>query len=52
MKRTVQVLYDEQSDEYYIELHEIADELGWKSGDIIEWVDNKNGTFTLTKKED
>lgn len=26
-------------------------ELGWKEGDTIQWSDNKNGSFTLTKKE-
>ena len=29
---------------------EICDELGWKEGDVIEWVDNQDGTWTLRKK--
>ena len=24
---------------------------GWKEGDTLEWIDNKNGTWTLRKKE-
>lgn len=26
-------------------------QVGWDFGDIIEWKDNQNGSFTLTKKE-
>jgi hypothetical protein len=26
-------------------------QVGWDFGDIIEWHDNQNGSFTLTKKE-
>ena len=25
---------------------------GWKEGDVLEWIDNQNGSFTLRKKED
>lgn len=24
---------------------------GWKEGDTLEWIDNKNGSWTLRKKE-
>lgn len=24
---------------------------GWKEGDTLEWIDNKDGTWTLRKKE-
>lgn len=24
---------------------------GWKEGDTLEWIDNKNGTWTLRKKQ-
>lgn len=30
---------------------EICDELGWKIGDTLEWIDNHNGSWTLRKKE-
>jgi hypothetical protein len=31
---------------------EIMESAGWKTGDVLEWIDNKNGTWTLRKKED
>ena len=29
---------------------ELCEHLGWKPGDEIDWVDNKDGTWTLRKK--
>jgi hypothetical protein len=29
---------------------EILAELGWKEGDVLEWVDNKDGSWGLVKK--
>jgi hypothetical protein len=26
-------------------------ETGWKEGDVLQWHDNKDGSFTMTKKE-
>jgi hypothetical protein len=26
-------------------------EAGWKEGDVLEWHDNKDGSYTMTKKE-
>ena len=26
-------------------------QVGWDFGDIIQWKDNQNGSYTLTKKE-
>jgi len=52
MKRTTNIIYDEKLDEYFIDLSDIADELGWKENDIVEWIDNKDGTFTVRKKEE
>jgi len=31
---------------------EILKELGWKEGDLLEWVDNKDGSWSLVKKKD
>ena len=28
---------------------EILEELGWKVGDMLEWIDNKDGSFSLVK---
>lgn len=30
---------------------EILQELGWKEGDVLEWVDNKDGSWSLVKKK-
>jgi len=30
---------------------EILKGTGWKTGDVLEWIDNKNGSWTLRKKE-
>jgi hypothetical protein len=29
---------------------ELCEHLGWKPGDELDWVDNKDGTWTLRKK--
>ena len=28
----------------------ICEQLGWHPGDTLEWIDNKDGTWTLKKK--
>jgi bifunctional DNA-binding transcriptional regulator/antitoxin component of YhaV-PrlF toxin-antitoxin module len=30
---------------------EFLEETGWKEGDVLEWHDNKDGSFSMTKKE-
>jgi hypothetical protein len=30
---------------------EILDELKWKEGDVLEWLDNKDGSWSLVKKK-
>ena len=30
---------------------EFLEVLGWKEGDMLEWVDNKDGSFLLKKDE-
>jgi hypothetical protein len=30
---------------------EILSEVGWVPGDTIEWIDNKDGSWTLRKKD-
>ena len=30
---------------------EILNELGWKEGDVLEWVDNEDGSWSLVKKK-
>ena len=41
----------EQPGELLLDLgNELCDELGWKTGDVIEWHDNQDGTWTLRKQ--
>jgi len=30
---------------------EMMEELGWKEGDILEWIDNKDGSWSLIKND-
>ena len=31
--------------------NDVCQDLGWKEGDTLEWLDNKDGTWTLRKKK-
>lgn len=31
---------------------EILEGVGWQEGDVLEWIDNKDGTWSLVKQED
>ena len=48
MNATVQ--YNEEEDFYYLE-SEIFQQVGWKPGDDILWIENEDGTVTLKKVE-
>ena len=30
---------------------ELLDQVGWSTGDTLEWVDNHDGSYSLVKKE-
>ena len=30
---------------------EMIEKLGWKEGDVLEWIDNKDGSFSLVKQQ-
>lgn len=30
----------------------LLDETGWREGDTLHWIDNKNGTWSIVKEED
>lgn len=30
---------------------DLLNQMGWDFGDVLEWHDNDNGSFTLTKKD-
>ena len=31
---------------------DVLEELGWKEGDVLEWIDNNDGFFSLVKPND
>lgn len=44
------VEYNEDFNEHMIVIpEEILDSLGWEEGDVLEWIDNKNGSLTLIR---
>lgn len=52
---SVQIKFDIREGDYYFPIPDdmlplIAD-LGWTVDDELEWIDNKDGTFTIKKKE-
>ena len=49
---TVPVQYDEATAEHLIELPiEMLEELGWIVGDTVVWSDNKDGSWTISRKK-
>ena len=31
---------------------DFLEQAGWKKGDVLEWIDNENGSFTLRKRNE
>jgi len=31
---------------------ELIEKLGWKEGDVLQWIDNKDGSFSLVKSDE
>ncbi len=40
----------ETGDLYLLFPQPMLDQAGWKEGDVIEWIDNKDGSWSLSKK--
>ena len=32
--------------------NEMMEKLGWKEGDVLQWIDNKDGSISLVKSND
>ena len=48
MKTTLTV-----GDDGVLTFHEdFLEEVGWKEGDVLEWIDNKDGSFSLVKPDE
>jgi hypothetical protein len=53
MKHTVKLEEDPESGDLIMPFPEgMLEELGWKEGDTLDWKDNHDGSFSLTKKEE
>lgn len=55
MSKTTWTLDVKQDPETGDQILEFPDDLmesaGWKEGDVLEWIDNQNGSWTLRKKD-
>ena len=50
---TVAVEVDDETGDYVLPLPpEVLELQGWKTGDVLNWGDNMDGSFTLTKTSD
>lgn len=46
----IKTIVEDDNGEFVIDLKEACEELGWKEGDVVEWIDNNDGTWTIKKK--
>ena len=49
---TLTVQEDPETGDQILEFpDDLMESAGWKEGDVLEWIDNKNGSWTLRKKD-
>jgi len=49
---TIDVQEDPETGDAIIEFPpDLMEQAGWSEGDVLEWHDNKDGSYTMTKKE-
>ena len=49
---TLEVKQDPETGDQILEFpDDLMESAGWVEGDTLQWIDNKNGTWTLRKKE-
>jgi DNA-binding Xre family transcriptional regulator len=46
----IKTIEEDNEGNLVIDLKEACEQLGWEIGDILEWIDNKDGTWLLKKK--
>lgn len=52
MRYVATVEYDEESEEHFVQLDpEAMEAAGFRPGDVLDWKDNGDGSYTLTKKK-
>ena len=49
---TLEVQKLEDGDQYIEFPKELMEEVGWKDGDVLKWIDNGDGSWTLKKLDD
>lgn len=50
MKHTIEVQEDQETGDLFLEFPlELLSQMGWSEGDLIEWFDNKDGSWSLSK---
>jgi hypothetical protein len=49
--KTYTVTVEQEGDELILPLPPaLLEEMGWEIGTVLQWIDNKNGTFSLKSK--
>jgi hypothetical protein len=51
MRKIITLESDEEGNLVLPLSEDILKEVGWETGDVIDWIDNKDGSWTLKKKE-
>ena len=50
---TLDVKTDPETGDQILEFpDDLMESAGWKVGDVLEWIDNKDGSWTLRKKDE
>ena len=49
MRWTKTIQEDPESGDLFVDITEACEVLGWQEGDTLDWIDNKNGTWSLQK---
>ena len=53
LSKTVTLVEDEDTGDLILPIgDEFMEAVGWEVGDTLDWVDNKDGSFTITKKQE
>lgn len=52
-KQILEVQEDPETGNLFLEFPvELLNQMGWAEGDDLEWIDNKNGSWNIKKKDD
>ena len=52
-KQILEVQEDTETGDLFLEFPvELLNQMGWAEGDDLEWIDNKNGSWSIKKKDE